>query len=293
MTMPRSLRRMASVGLAAGLSLLLSACLISPGKFASTIDLRKDGTFAYGYQGEIYMLGLSKLAEMGSKAKANEEFVATPCYKDSGDFEERKCTKEEVEQQKSDWEAERNSAVERDRKNGEMMRAMLGGIDPTNPQAAEELADRLRRQAGWKAVTYKGNGLFVVDFQLKGRMDHDFIFPTIERFPAANAFVIMNRRADGSVRVDAPAFGASSNGSGMNSFAQLMAMGAALDEKKDASEVEAMPQLEGTLTLTTDGTILANNTDDGPVATPTGQKLEWKISPRTTAMPTALVKLGN
>ena len=292
MTQPRSLRRMALAGIAAGLSLLLSACLISPGKFTSTIDLRKDGTFAYGYQGEIYMLGLSKLAEMGSKAKANEEFTATPCYKDDGDFEERKCSKEEVAQQKTDWEAERQGAAERDKKNAEMMRAMLGGIDPTNPQAAEELADRLRRQAGWKTVTYKGNGLFVVDFQLAGRIDHDFIFPTIERFPAANAFVILNRRADGAVRVEAPAFGASANGGGMNSFAQLMAMGAALDEKKDAGGAEAVPQLEGTLTLTTDGAILANNTDNGPVATTTGQTLEWKITARTTATPTALVKLG-
>ena len=292
MTMPSSFRRMAMAGIAAGLSLLLSACLISPGKFASTIDLRKDGTFAYGYQGEIHMLGLSKLAEMGSKAKGDAEFVATPCYKDDGDFAERKCTKDEVAQQKTDWEAEQKSAVERDKKNAEMMRAMLGGIDPTNPQAAEELADRLRRQAGWKTVTYKGNGVFVVDFQLAGRIDHDFIFPTIERFPAANPFVILNRRADGAVRVEAPGFGPSASGGGMSNFAQLMAIGAALDEKKEGEETPELPQLEGTLTLTTNGTILANNTDEGPVTVPTGQKLEWKITPRSTAAPTALVKLG-
>lgn len=292
MATPRSFRRMAMAGLAAGLSLLLSACLISPGKFASTIDLRKDGTFAYGYQGEIHMLGLSKLAEMGSKAKANEEFVAVPCYKDDGDFEERKCTKDEIAQQKTDWEAEQKGAVERDKKNAEMMRAMLGGIDPTSPQAAEELADRLRRQAGWNTVTYKGNGVFVVDFQLAGRIDHDFIFPTIERFPAANPFVILNRRADGAVRMEAPGFGPSSSGGGMSNFAQLMAMGAAMDEKKDGETAPELPQLEGTLTLTTNGTILANNTDEGPVTVPTGQKLEWKITPRSTAAPTALVKLG-
>ncbi|MDP3907320.1 hypothetical protein [Novosphingobium sp.] len=283
---------MALTGMAAGLSLLLSACLISPGKFASTIDLRKDGTFAYGYQGEIHMLGLSKLAEMGSKAKGDAEFTAVPCYKDDGDFEERKCTKEEVAQQKADWEEEQKSAVERDKKNAEMMRAMLGGIDPTNPQAAEELADRLRRQAGWKTVTYKGNGVFVVDFQLSGRIDHDFIFPTIERFPAANPFVILNRRADGAVRVEAPGFGPSASGGGMSNFAQLMAMGAAADEKKEGEEAPELPQLEGTLTLTTNGAILANNTDEGPVATTTGQKLEWKITPRSTTAPTALVKLG-
>lgn len=286
------LRRMALTGLAAAATLLLSACLISPGKFSSTIDLRKNGTFAYGYQGEIHMLGLSKLAEMGSKAKGDAEFVAVPCYNDTGDFEERKCTKEEVAQQKTDWEAEKVQSAEKDKKNAEMMRAMLGGIDPTNPQAAEELADRLRRQAGWKTVTYKGNGLFVVDFQIAGRIDHDFIFPTIERFPAANPFVILNRRADGAVRIDAPGFGPSASGGGMSNFAQLMAMGAAMDEKKDGEAAPELPQLEGSLVLTTDGAILANNTDEGPIAVPAGQKLEWKITPRSTAAPTALVKLG-
>lgn len=287
-----TLRRMAMAGMAAGLSLLLSACLISPGKFSSTIDLRQNGTFAYGYQGEIHMLGLSKLAEMGSRAKGDETFTAAPCYKDGGDFEERKCTKEEVAQQKLDWEDAQKQSAGKDKKNAEMMRAMLGGIDPTNPQAAEELADRLRRQAGWKTVTYKGNGLFVVDFQIAGRIDHDFIFPTIERFPAANPFVILNRRADGAVRMDAPGFGPSASGGGMSNFAQLMAMGAAMDEKKDGETAPELPQLEGTLVLTTDGSILANNTDEGPVAAPTGQKLEWKITPRSTAAPTALVKLG-
>ncbi|MFN9376312.1 MAG: hypothetical protein ACK564_04615, partial [Novosphingobium sp.] len=53
-----------------------------------------------------------------------------------------------------------------------------------------------------------------------------------------------------------------------------------------------LPELNGTLVLTTDGTILANNTDEGPVAGTTGQRLEWKITPRTTTAPTALVRLG-
>ena len=128
--------------------------------------------------------------------------------------------------------------------------------------------------------------------QLKGRIDHDFIFPTIERFPAANPFVILNRRADGAVRMEAPGFGPSSSGGGMSNFAQLMAMGAAMDEKKEGEAAPELPQLEGTLTLTTDGAILANNTDEGPAPTTTGQKLEWKITPRSTAAPTALVKLG-
>ena len=290
--MTQPLRRIAAAGLVAGLSLLLSACLISPGKFTSALDLRKDGRFSYSYQGEIYMLGLSKLAEMGAKAEAAKEFEPATCYKeDSSD--ERPCTKDELAQQKSDWEAERTAKAEKDKKDAEMAKAMMGGIDPTDPKAAEEFATRLRRQAGWRSVIYKGDGMYVVDFAIAGRIDHDFAFPTIERFPMANPFVMVNRRADGTVRIDAPGFGPASSGGGMNSFAQLAAMGAMSDKGGDGDEMPKLPLLEGTFTLTTDGQILANNTDEGPVAGTTGSRLEWKVTPRTTAAPTALVKLGN
>jgi len=51
--------------------------------------------------------------------------------------------------------------------------------------------------------------------------------------------------------------------------------------------------LDGTFTITTDGAILANNTDEGPAAGTTGKQLSWKITRRTTAAPMALIQLGN
>lgn len=294
--MTRPLRRFAAAGLVAGLSLLLAACLISPGKFTSALDLRKDGRFAYSYQGEIYMLGLSKLAEMGAKADAAKEWEAQPCTKDDS-MDERPCTADELAQQKSDWETQRAAKAEKDKKDAEMAKAMMGGIDPSDPKAAEEFAARLRRQAGWKSVVYKGDGMFVVDFAIAGKLDHDFVFPTIERFPMANNFVTLNRRTDGAVRLDAPGFGPAGNGAGMGNFAQLAAMGAMADrsENKDggSGEMPVLPVLEGTFTVTTDAQILANNTDEGPVTSATGHTLEWKVTPRTTAAPTALFKLGS
>ena len=53
-----------------------------------------------------------------------------------------------------------------------------------------------------------------------------------------------------------------------------------------------LPQADGKLILTTDGTILANNTDEGPKTDPAGKRLEWIISPREKAGPMALVQLG-
>lgn len=289
--MTSSARRLAAT-LVAAATLLLSACFVSPGTFTSSIDLRRDGRFSYAYNGEIYLLGLSKLAELGSKAKDAEPFKAESCYSDDAEMSQRECSKDELAKQKADWEENRQADGSRKNRDAEMMKAMLGGIDPSSPKAAEELAERLRRQAGWKSVVYKGDGLFVVDFAISGHLDYDFQFPTMERFPMANAFVVLNKRADGSVRMDAPAFGQPAQGNPMANMGQLAAMGAALDSKDKDNGSLKLPELNGTLVLTTDGTILANNTDEGPVAGTTGQRLEWKITPRTTAAPTALMRLG-
>lgn len=291
--MTSAARRIAAT-LVAATTLLLSGCFVSPGSFTSTIDLRKDGRFSYSYSGEIYLLGLSKLAELRSKAKDGEPFTAFPCYTDDKEIKERECTQDELAKQKADWEEELKAEEARTKRESDTMKAMLGGIDPSSPQAAEELAARLRRQAGWKSVVYKGDGLFVVDFAISGRLDYDFQFPTMERFPMANAFVVLNKRADGAVRMDAPAFGQPAQGNPMGNIAQLAAVDAARDAGKDSKGDGGLnlPELNGTLVLTTDGTILANNTDDGPVAATTGQRLEWKVNSRTITAPTALVRLG-
>ncbi len=268
------------------LSLLLSACLLAPGKFTSALDIRKDGQFSFSYVGEIHMLALSKLAEeMGGDA--NKTFTAETCYKD--DSGERPCTDSEITEQKQRWQEQRDQGAAKRRQEADSMKAIFGGIDPSNPQAAEELAQRLRRQAGWKSVTYKGDGLFDVDFAISGRLDHDFTFPTIERFPMANAFVQIAMRSDGTVRVDAPGFAPAANG---EPFRGLMGMGAAAKERAGAGAGSPFPQVDGQFTLRTDGVILANNTDEGPQRDPAGQKLDWAVNLRTPAAPTALIRLG-
>lgn len=296
MTVSLNPRRLLAMATVAGLSLLLAACLISPGKFNSVLDIRKDGRFSYSYNGEIFMLGLSKLAELGDKTKDAAVFEPSTCFKDDS-MDERPCTKEELDQQKTEWEDQQKSKADKDKRDAEMVKAMFGGLDPTDPKVAEEFAARLRRQAGWKSVIYKGDGLYQVEFAISGRLDHDFTFPTLERFPMANSFVALVRRTDGSIRLDAPGFGPAGNGGGMSNLAQIAAMGAAMDKGSkgdgDGADTPVMPQLDGTFTFTTNAEILANNTDEGPEAVATGKKLEWRINQRTTNAPTALIKLAN
>ena len=278
--------RAAAGALLVVLGLALSACLLSPGKFTSALDIRKDGQFSFTYAGEIHLLALSKLAEMGRDTGTGETFTPKPCTVPGNDAK-RICSPREVAEQKRQWQETQTDAAAKRRRDSVSMKAMLGGIDPSNPRAAEELAERLRRQVGWRRVAYKGDGLFEVDFAITGRLDHDFAFPTIERFPMANAFVQLALRGDGSVRVDAPGFAPAADG---GPWRGMMAAAAASGGKE---MMPALAQIDGTFTVTSDGLILANNTEEGPQAAQSGQRLDWKITPRNSAAPMALIRLAS
>lgn len=286
-----SFKRFGTISLAAVMAMVLTGCLLSPGKFTSQLDLKNGGSFAYSYDGEIYLLALSKLAELGNQAEnADNEFIGQPCYSEEG-FEERTCTQDEIAEQRRAWDAELEASIKSQKEEAEMMRGMLGGIDPADPEAAEELATRLRRQKGWNSVEYKGDGLFAVEFRIEGQLDYDFLFPTIERFPMSNFFVLVANRDGGTVRVDAPGFSAQPGG---NPFQGMMAGMAGMFSNagnSKAEETSVIPELDGTFRIVTDGKILANNTDEGPTETAAGKVLEWKVNKRTQIAPTALIEI--
>ena len=287
-------KAVAATVFALGAALALSACIISPGQFNSTFEIRRDGTFTYSYNGQIYLLALSKLAEMSAADTSNEEFVESPCYdEDSEEYEERPCTEEEIAEQRDTWEAQVQYRKESAEREAEQMRQFLGGIDPSDPQAAEELAERLRRQEGWKRVEYKGDGLFEVEFSLTSRMGHDFIFPTLERFPMTNNFVVANVRQGNVVRIEAPGFAAQGNANPLGGMTTGMSAIYAAAAAEGGQTPPDFPEMDGTFRIVTDGQILANNTDEGPTAGAGGQVLEWKVNARTPAPPMALIQLGS
>ncbi|WP_417818855.1 hypothetical protein [Tritonibacter scottomollicae] len=275
-----------AAALAGASALLLSGCLLTPGKFTSELALMKDGSFTYSYDGEIQMLALSKLAEMGSKT--DEPFEAE-CFDE--DFEERECTPAEVAEQKSEWDTEADNRRAKKQREAEQMKAFLGGIDPSNPEAARDLADKLARQRGWNLVEYKGDGLFDVDFAISGQLTHDFAFPTIEKMAMANTFVSVVLRDENQVRVDAPGFAAQGGGNPMQGMMAGMAglAGLAESEGGDGEAPARLVAAEGRFSIVTDGRILANNTDEGPQRHAAGNVLTWDITPRTEQAPTALI----
>ncbi len=265
-----------ALALLAVLAVALAGCLLTPGKFTSQLDIRRDGRFSFSYSGEVYLIALSKLAAMGDTGA----FKGAECYR-PGTMVKRPCTAAETAEQRQHWDETQGEAGDKHKREAESLKAMLGGIDPSDPKAAEELAARLRRQEGWRRVDYKGDGLFDVDFAISGSLDRDFVFPSIERFPMANAFVTVSRHQDGTLRLDAPGFA----GAGSQSLRMLMGL------SKDSGPTPTFPTTEGTFVLTTDAVILANNTDEGPHAGNIGQRLDWTITPRTASTPTALLRL--
>jgi hypothetical protein len=283
------MRRRIGVIVAAGLALLLAGCLLLPGKFASDIDVRKDGTFTFNYKGELYFMPLADPKAGEEVQGANPAIVDVPesCY-DEETIEERPCTKDELAKREADMAAQEKAAADKKEKDAAMTRAMLGGIDPSDPKAAEAFADRLLRQPGWKSVVYKGDGLFDVEYSLTARLDHDFVFPTIEKMSGVSPFVTIVRRNDGSVRIEAPGFSSGPASSPMAAFMQAMSEGTGPKPKVEGK----LPVPQGTFAIVTDAEILANDTDEGPKADAGGKRLSWKIDAQTQAAPTALLKLG-
>ena len=68
--------------------------------------------------------------------------------------------------------------------------------------------------------------------------------------------------------------------------AKMKALGA-----QDASDVPQSTRTRGTLTVTTDGEILTNNTENGPTRSPGGRSLSWSIDSSSEKVPEALVQL--
>ena len=264
-----------SVLLVAGLALLLTGCLFTPGKFDSTMTVQRDGTFLFVYDGEISVFSLMQMAKMDAQGKSKTTCVA------GVDGQEMDCTTEQVED---------DEASAKERREREQFMKMLGGLDPSDPEVATKIAEELRKQRGWTRVERKDAATFDVRYETSGHLSHAFLFPLVENMPPVSPFVSAMPRADGSVRINAEGFGgarAGAMGPGMG-FVAMMAGMAGTSEEDGPKPV--LP--DGTFTILTDGRILANNTDEGPETGAGGmQSLTWRVTESSRAAPTVLIAL--
>ena len=286
MTVALPVRQAFSVAVLLVASLALSACFLLPGKFASRVDLAEDGQFTFTYNGDLHFVTPS---ESSSETEATSEvsvFEPQPCYTSNG--EERECSAAELDQQMKEWEEQEKQYGQMQQVQAAQMAAVMGATDISDPKVAEEIAEKMRQQAGWKKVEYLGKGRFAVEVEISGTLDHTFVFPVIEDVPLSSPFVVMTRRKDDTVRIDTPAFSAANNP--YSAIMQMAEMeGATVRKSGNAPEI---PVLDGSFTITTRGTVLANNTDNGPTQGAGGTRMEWSVNARSGSAPTALVKLA-
>jgi hypothetical protein len=135
------------------------------------------------------------------------------------------------------------------------------------------LAEALSKEAGYRKVEYRGNDVFFVDYQISGRLDHAFLFPFNSDAEVIFPFVVAELRANGNVRIKAPAFAKSGSRMDMSG----------MDSKND--------RIKGTFTITTDAELVSQNNEDGATTGPDGRKsIVWKIDPTTADAPTATIK---
>ena len=263
--------------------LLLTGCLWGPGKFASDLTLRKDGSFALDYRGEIVLQlppdaapGEPWKPEMAHCTEGADNSTIPPTGTLNGPINQRPCTAAEIARQKADYERKATSK----RKEAEQTAKMFGlpGLDDASNRA---FAARLTKYAGWRSVAYRGKGVFDVDYHFEGRATQDFLFPILPDNDLLIPFVAIRRRADGSVLVTAPAM---TGGAGPLA---ARAGAAAAGQMKDGPVSRA----EGRFTVITDGEVLTNNSEDGTAPHPRGRQLHWDVGPGSTKIPETLIRL--
>jgi len=272
--------------------LLLTGCLWGPGKFASDLTLRKNGSFILDYRGEIVLQ-----TPPDAEEKAPEPWSADKarCRKDgevelqprAGDVDDgddnpvRPCTPAELAKAKTDYETRAAEAAKSKREENEQMAKMFGlaGLDDESGRA---FAAKLSKYAGYRSVTYRGKGVFDVDYHFEGRATQDFAFPMLPDNDFVIPFIAIRRRADGAVLITAPAFTGGSGPLGVRGGA------AAASSMKSQGPVS---HAQGRFTIITDGEILTNNSEDGAAAHPLGKQVHWDVSSTSSKIPETLIRL--
>lgn len=236
---------------------LLVGCAFSPGKFTSTLTILADRSFTFSYQGEVIAVDIAgQMAKgMGDAFKGMGE--------DDADESDGKRKKTAAGLFRAGWQDDGDAATDGD-----------DADDAAEREAKfKAIAEALTKEAGYRSVTYKGEGVFVVDYQISGKLTHNFLWPYNLDAEVIFPFVVMELRGADTVRVKAPAFGDSeSPGKG----------------KSD----DARSKLDGTFTLVTDGELVSQNNEDGAKLDGTRRTVTWKASPLSKDAPMAVVRVA-
>jgi len=245
---------------AAAAAILLSSCILSPGKFVSTLHIAKDRSFTFTYVGEVILLdpaaamqkgmedGLAGAAPSGEGGMVDETDMIGNTVDDLDDIEGN----------------------------------MAATAQPAAPAAesaksiaeAKAVAEALSKEVGYRSVEYLGNNKFRVDYSMTGKLDRSFVYPINMDAKSIIPWLVVEVRKDRTARIMAIAFGDQST------------------DMASAAKPDSQPkERDGTFTFTTDAELVMQNNEEGMAPGP-GKKVVWRVTPATKAVPTAVVRFA-
>ncbi|HEX7742123.1 MAG TPA: hypothetical protein VF442_06775, partial [Sphingobium sp.] len=232
----------------------LGACLVTPGKFESTLDIRADRQFTFTYKGEILSSDMKGIGS-SSDAPAAEDPIGGAEKKDS---------------------AYRHTALQEATPVEERFGGEGAGGDEAQMQA---IAAALLKEKGFRSARYMGNHRFEIDYAISGRLTHTFLFPFNSDAEIVLPFVAIELRGEDRVRMKAPGYSSS-----FDKSREPMGQSAAADD--------AAKSLDGVFTLTTDAEIVSQNQEDGAKTAPQGKRIVWRVTPLTKEAPMATLRVS-
>lgn len=245
--------------------LVLVGCAFSPGKFTSSLTLLADRSFTFSYQGEVIAVDIA-----GEMAKGMGD-----AFKDSGKDDDKKETSTTALLHDTSWQDEDAA--------GNATAPSDDDKDSTEDDSAEDKAKKeakfkaigeaLTKEAGYRSVTYKGDGVFLIDYQISGKLTHNFLWPYNLDAEVIFPFVVIELRGREQVRVKAPAFGDN-------------------DSPGKGKTEGTKAKLDGTFTLITDGELVSQNNEDGAKTAGGRKTVRWKATPLSKDAPMAVVKVA-
>jgi hypothetical protein len=159
----------------AAAALTLSSCILSPGKFVSTLHIAKDRSFTFTYVGEVILLDPASAMQQGM-----QEGLAG--MGDGGAEDEGNSAASEPPAKPA---AETAQAVDE----------------------AKAVAEALSKEAGYRSVEYLGKNRFKVDYAMTGKLDRSFVYPVNMDAKSIIPWIAIEVRKDRTARVMAIAFG--------------------------------------------------------------------------------------
>jgi len=235
----------------------LASCVLTPGKFVSTLRIDADRHFTFTYIGEVVALDIGDDMMKGLGDSPAED-TTDPASGDGTATLQQLAFQDKAESKADDSKDAASKKAATDAKN-------------------RTIAATLAKETGYRKVTYLGDGKFSIDYAISGTLDHSFLWPYNVDAEIMFPFIAVELRANNTVRIKAPAFA--------NENSKSSSMGMPGMDK-------ASSQLDGVFTLDTNAEIVSQNNEDGAVTTGARKTITWKATPLTKDAPSAVLRLA-